>query len=253
LLDLQSQVLLQYHQESPQQFHAQQDVWAIPTELAQGTNPVPYRPEYGVWTLPGESAPSFLLSTSFVPAARQNLTAILAGRVNPDGRRELFLLDVPVDDQAPGPRQVEAMIEQDPTISAQFSLWRTSGSRVWTGHLHVVPDAGHLVYVESVFLASEEDAIPELRRFVVSDGTSVSMQPSVGESLRAFGATGRPARPSLDLPPEGTATRLPGEALQLLKSAQSRLREGDFAGFGTALKELQDLLERMAAPAGSSR
>src|SRR5690606_17562756 len=33
LLDLQAEVLLQYHQDTPQQFHAQQDVWAVPTEL----------------------------------------------------------------------------------------------------------------------------------------------------------------------------------------------------------------------------
>ena len=36
LLDLQAQVLRQYHQDTPQQFHAQQDVWATPTELMQG-------------------------------------------------------------------------------------------------------------------------------------------------------------------------------------------------------------------------
>ncbi|MSR37156.1 MAG: hypothetical protein EXR95_11045 [Gemmatimonadetes bacterium] len=251
LLDVQAQVLLQYHQDTPQQFHAQQDVWATPTELGQGTSPVPYRPDYGLWALPGESQETFLLSTAFVPAARQNLTAILAGRIGADGRRELFLFDVPVEDQAPGPRQIEAMVEQDPIISAQFSLWRTSGSRVWTGHLHVVPENGRLVYVESIFLAAEgADAIPELRRFVVSDGKSVAMEPTLPEALDAVSGTVRSSGPTrTELPTAGAGNGWPTRALQLLEGAQRRLREGDWSGFGTALDELRHLLEDLNAPA----
>ncbi len=246
LLDLQAQVLLQYHQEAPQQFYAQQDVWATPTELMQGDSPVPYRPEYGLWALPGESAESFLLTTMFVPAARQNLTALLAGRVGADGRRELFLYDVAVEDQAPGPRQIEAMIEQDPVISQQFSLWRQSGSRVWTGHLNVVPQGEHLLYMESVFLAAEADAIPELRRFVVSDGKSVAMEPTLEEALAVFSGAAPPSRPSVsDLPAPRAGEEWPSEALRWLQTAESRLREGDWPGFGTALQELKDLLETL--------
>ena len=47
-------------------------------------------------------------------------------------------------------------------ISQQFSLWRTGGSQVWTGHLHLVPVGDRLLYMEPVFLASEEGAIPQL-------------------------------------------------------------------------------------------
>jgi uncharacterized membrane protein (UPF0182 family) len=254
LLDLQAQVLLQYHQEAPQQFHAQQDVWGIPTELAQGTNPVPYRPEYGVWTLPEETEETFVLSTVFVPAARQNLTAVLAGRVARDGNPELFLYDVPVEDQAPGPRQIEAMVEQDPAISQQFSLWRNSGSRVWTGHLHLVPQEGHILYMESVFLASEADAIPELRRFVVSDGERVVMEPTLQESLAAFSGSRSAPRPSLaDLPTPGPGEQWPARALQLLEGAQRRLREGDWSGFGSALEELKELLEEANLPSAAAR
>ena len=248
LLDLQAEVLRQYHQETAQQFHAQQDVWDIPTELARGENPVPYRPEYGVWQLPGEQEESFLLSTVFVPRARQNLTAILAGRIGNDGRREIFLFDVAVEDQAPGPRQIEALVEQDPVISQQLSLWRTGGSQVWTGHLHVVPYGEHLLYMEALYIAAAADAIPELRRFLVSDGRSVAMEPTLEETVADF--SGRaPARQYVAedvLIP--VPNRWPAEALELLRRAESHLREGDWPGFGTALQELRDLLERLSMP-----
>ncbi|HET9950119.1 MAG TPA: UPF0182 family protein, partial [Longimicrobiales bacterium] len=139
LLSLQSSIMLQYHQESPAAFHGQQDVWAEPDEVAEGASPAPYRAEYALFTLPGEEGPRFHLTTVFVPAARQNLTGILVGRTDERGVPELILLDVPVADQVPGPRQVEALVEQDPEISQQFSLWRTGGREVWTGHLHLLP------------------------------------------------------------------------------------------------------------------
>ena len=248
LLGLQSRVLLHYHQESAPAFHGQQDVWAEPQELAETTTPVPYRPEYGLYTLPGESTPRFHLTTLFVPAGRQNLTGVLVGRVGPSGADELLLLDVPVADQVPGPRQVEALIEQDPVISQQFSLWRTGGGEVWSGHIHLVPVGARVLYLEPVFLAAEADAIPELRRFVVSDGRRVAMTEGLVGAIRELAG--------LDLPadaPEGEggsasapgAGRWPSAALDLLESAEARAREGDWQGFGDALAELRALLERL--------
>jgi uncharacterized membrane protein (UPF0182 family) len=252
MLDLQAQVLLQYHQETAPAFHGQQDVWSLPTELAEGTSPVPYQPEYGIWTLPGESEARFQLTTVFVPAGRQNLTALLVARTDSAGVPELTLFDVPVEDQVPGPRQIEALVEQDPQISQQFSLWRTGGSEVWTGHLHLVPVGRRLLYMEPVFLAAADDAIPELRRFVVSDGVRVSMNDDLATALAALAGLEAPVVPSEGEPtPSGQATEgWPREALDLLNQAEARLRAGDWPGFGQALGELRALLESLGMGAG---
>jgi len=250
LLNLQAQVLLQYHQDEAPVFHGQQDVWQLSQELAQGTNPVPYRPEYGIYALPGEES-QFNLTTVFVPAGRQNLTAIMAARLTENGLPDLVLLDVPVEDQAPGPRQIEALVEQDPTISQQFSLWRTGGSDVWTGHLHLVPAGNRILYMEPVFLAAEADAIPELRRFVVSDGRRVAMTEDLAGAIQALAgaevavsgtAPGTSVTvPATDIP----VSEWPAAALDLLDQAETRLRGGDWEGFGEALEELRTLLQRL--------
>ena len=252
MLRLQARVLYQYHQETSALFHGQQDVWTLPQELAQGTTPVPYQPEYGLYRLPGEEESQFLLTSVFVPRGRQNLTAILTASSDPDRYGELVLFDVPVEDQVPGPRQVEALIEQDPVISQQFSLWRTGGSQVWTGHLHLVPVGRTLLYMEPVFLAAEEDAIPDLTRFVVSDGYRVSMEETLQESIQALARIGDASAPDLifadgplDLPSLDT-DQWPAEALALLEAADAALRTGDFQGFGDALDELRVLLERLS-------
>jgi uncharacterized membrane protein (UPF0182 family) len=253
MLSLQARVLFQYHQETAPLFHGQQDVWALPQELAQGTTPVPYQPEYGLYRLPGEDDRDFLLTSVFVPRGRQNLTAILAASSDPDRYGKLVLFDVPVEDQVPGPRQVEALIEQDPLISQQFSLWRTGGSQVWTGHLHLVPVGRTLLYMEPVFLAAEEDAIPELRRFVVSDGYRVTMEETLQESIQALALVAADVAPELTFSgdsadfPTLDIDQWPAEALALLEVADSALRIGDFQGFGEALDELRALLERLSA------
>jgi uncharacterized membrane protein (UPF0182 family) len=218
---------------------------------------VPYRPEYGLYRLPGEEAPEFLLTTVFVPAGRQNLTGYLAARSDPEHYGELLLLDIAVEEQVPGPRQVEALVEQDPIISQQFSLWRQGGSQVWSGHLHVVPVGRTILYLEPIFLAAEADAIPELRRFVVSDGRTVAMEETLSQAIAALaGATGgeftEPVAPegleALALP----RARWPQEALDLLDEAEARLREGDWAGFGAALDELRALLRGISGGEGGS-
>ncbi|HSM04865.1 MAG TPA: UPF0182 family protein, partial [Longimicrobiales bacterium] len=165
-----------------------------------------------------------------------------------DGSPRLRLFDIPVENQVPGPRQIEALVEQDPEISQQFSLWRTGGSRVWTGHLHVVPVGDRMVYMEPVFLAAEEDAMPELRRFVVSDGQRVAMRETLAGAVAALAgvALGRPADPTA-----GAGAGTPSEpgrsaaALRILEEAESRLRAGDFAGFGEALERLRRTLQAM--------
>lgn len=255
MLELQARVLLQYHQQTAPRFHRQQDVWALPQELERNSRPVPYVPEYGLYRLPGEEEAEFLLSTVFVPAGRQNLTALFVARCDPEHWGELLLFDIPVEEQVPGPRQVEALVEQDPVISQQFSLWRQGGSQVWSGHLHVVPVGRRLLYLEPIFLAAEADAIPELRRFVVSDGRRVSMEPSLEDAISALAASG--AGEAVVSGEEGPIARppsagaqWPAEALDLLDQAEARLREGDWAGFGAALDQLRALL-RNASSGGS--
>ena len=249
LLNLQARVLLQYHQQTAPAFHGQQDVWDGPQELAENTNPVPYRPEYGIYALPGEEDPRFHLTTVFVPAGRQNLTALLAARTNDLGVPELTLFDVPVTDQVPGPRQVEALVEQDPVISQQFSLWRTGGSEVWTGHLHLVPVGKRLLYLEPVFLAAEADAIPELRRFLLSDGRRVVMTEDLPSAIAQLAGLEPPQVPTdmgtQDVEAPTTISAWPQAALDLLERAEGSARVGDWQGFGEALSELRTLLETL--------
>ncbi len=256
LLDVQARVLLQYHQETAPLFHGQQDVWGLPQELAEGTRPVPFVPEYGLYRLPGEENPEFLLSSVFVPAGRQNLTALLVARCDPDRYGELLLFDIAVEEQVPGPRQVEALVEQDPVISQQFSLWRQGGSQVWTGHLHVIPVGQTLLYLEPIFLAAEADAIPELRRFVVSDGRRVAMEPTLEGAIAALalagggGSTGPVAGERIRGRALHRRPLWPQEALDLLDQAEETSRGAEIGpGLERPWRNCRALLGKLSGTA----
>jgi hypothetical protein len=107
--------------------------------------------------------------------------------------------------------------------------------------------------MEPVFLAAEEDAIPGLRRFVVSDGQRVAMEETLAGAVAALAGAPRPSRGEVASATEpasrpGTGA-LPAEALDLLDRAEERLRQGDWTAFGEALEELRRLL-RGAGGAG---
>jgi uncharacterized protein len=266
-MERQSRVLLRFHQDAPAVFHGQQDRWAIPTETPDAQGEVPYRPEHALLTLPGEETPSWTLATALVPASRPNLAALLTGRWIPGQGLDLRLWDLPVEDQVAGPRQVAVLVEQDAAISEQFSLWRRAGSDVSTGHLHIVPVGSTLLYMEPVFLAAESDAIPEIRRYIVSDGRRVAMEPTLSgavERLRLIAAglpaplpseadtlSTEPGAPLPGLPPalvdlEGLPAADARRALELLESAEERLRAGDWDGFGRGLEALRTFLDTRA-------
>ena len=261
-LEAQTVVLTRYHQEDPPVFHGQQDRWALAREFlvtsqspgagSGGFQGVRYRPEYSSLKLPGEDQESYVLSTLFVPQGRENLASFLAARWSPESGSELLLWDAPVEEQIRGPSQIEAMIEQDPEISQQFSLWRQGGSQVWTGHLHLVPVENSLFYMEPIFLAADDNAIPEIRRFVVSDGQRVVMDPTVDGAITAL-ATGvggvvldmEGQEGELVIEPVIETVRPASteeEALNALERAEERLHAGDWEGFGAGIDELRAIL-----------
>src|SRR3954451_5496296 len=131
------------------------------------------------------------------------------------------------------------MIDQDTTVSRQISLWDQHGSRVLRGNLLVIPVGDAFLYVEPVYLEAEGDALPQLKRVIVSDGERLAMEPTLEEALRAaFGGAGREGEGA----GEPLATAGLGQARGALAAAEAALRAGDWARFGAAMQELKRLL-----------
>ena len=229
-----------YHMTVPQVFYNNEDFWAVPWERYAGEE-ILMDPYYVLMQLPEERQLQFLLMMPLTPYHRGNMIAWVAARGDFPNYGELIAYKLPKERLILGPIQVEAMIDQDPLISQQLSLWDQRGSRVIRGNLLVIPIDQLFLYVEPVYLVAEGTSIPELKRVIVSDGTRVAMQPTLAEGLEALLAV--PVVSSIEAPAadEQIDDRLV-EARDALKAAETALRDGDWAAFGSAMGRLRDLL-----------
>src|SRR5918992_569361 len=159
--------------------------------------------------MPTMAARPSTLSTS---GNRQNTIAWVAARADEANYGKLLAIRFPTDSLVFGPRQVEARIDQDTTISAQFSLWNQSGSRVIRGNLLMIPIGRGNIFVEPIYLQAATSQLPELKRVVIVNGNRIAMEPTLERSLGVIfgqagstlpGAPGQP--PPTPTPPTGAA------------------------------------------------
>lgn len=198
LFTVQSERLLTYHMQDTRVFYNREDVWRVPAEIYGGkTQQV--EPYYLIMKLPTEAMAEFILLQPFTPASRLNLIAWLAARSDSPQYGKLLLYQFPKQRLVFGPEQVEALINQEPAISEQISLWNRRGSQVLQGNLLVIPIEQSLLYVEPIYLEATENSLPTLVRVIVAYENRIVMRPSLNESLEAvFDA--EPIEPILVIP-----------------------------------------------------
>jgi len=242
-----------YHMTNPEMFYNKEDKWNLPTEQ-YGREEQPMEPYYTITKLPGEEEPELVLIMPFTPKNKKNMIAWMAARSDGENYGKLLAYKFPKQELVYGPMQVEARINQDTTISQQISLWDQRGSAVIRGNLLVIPIKDSLLYVEPLYLQAEQSRMPELRRVIVAHGDMVVMEPTLDLALErifgeGIGGEQVPSPEDVQPPAEGIPTsnrELINEANRLFNEAQDRLKNGDWAGYGNSMKELEDVLKKLA-------
>jgi len=255
MFEIQSEQYLAYHMTDPQIFYNKEDLWQRPNNFFDG-RPTPIAAYYFIMTLPGEAQPEYLLMLPFTPARKDNMAGWLAGRCDGKEYGKLLCYTFPKDRLVFGPNQVEARINQNDEISPLFTLWNQHGSRVIRGNLLVLPVADSILFVEPLYLKSENAPLPELKRVIVSYQDRIAMRNNLEDALAAVFGEGPPAPPPPTLQPPGAhtqpapGTKMPWQrAQELFERAERQQREGDWAGYGTTMKELRKAIAEGATQA----
>jgi hypothetical protein len=179
---------------NPEVFYNKEDLWSFPIENTSSGGSV-VAPYYVIMKLPGGAREEFILMQPMTPSKRGNMVAWLAARCDPPQYGELVEYEFPKERLVFGPQQIEARIDQDTTISQELSLWNQMGSKVIRGNLLVIPVEDSLVYVERLYLRSEQGQIPELKRVIVAYNDRLAMAPTLEAALAAvFKPAAAPAR-----------------------------------------------------------
>ncbi len=265
LFNVQTRVFGRYHVASPLVFFSNNDRWTVP-EAQTNEQTLPSEAYYVVMRMPGEPRAEFLLLQPMIAANRPNMIAWVAARNDAPNYGTVRVYQFPADTTIFGPAQIEARIDQDPTISAQITLWNQSGSRVIRGNLIVVPVNDSLLYLQPVYLQSTSSAFPEFQKIVLASPTTVVWANTLGEALTSLlqaqggspsasptpaptPSAGASATPPPTLPPGGglpsDVSALIAYANQHFEAAQAALRNGDFATYGTEMQKVQAALQRL--------
>jgi hypothetical protein len=188
LFSTQAQQYLRYHIDDAQVFFNQAEQWALPTETRFGKTGVEVTPSYLMLQLPEQTSLEFALLLPLTPAGeKKNLVAWLAARNDAPHYGELLAFQLPEDRQIDGPSQVEARIENDQSVSQQFTLWDGAGSRIIRGQLLAIPladaESYTILYVEPLYLQSSGLAFPELKKVILATDNNLVMADTLGEGI----------------------------------------------------------------------
>ncbi len=255
VFQVQATQFARYHVTDPQVFFQNQDLWQIPDDptIPANANDAkargPLRPYYQLIRLPGQSSEQFQLVLPFVPQGRQNMVALMAANSDPAAYGQISSYTFPSGLNVFGPSQVFSQINQDPTFSQERTLLGTGGSSVVFGDLLVIPIDNSFLYVEPVYVRSQQtSAIPELKRVIVVNGSTVgigsTLQEAIAASTTGQTQTGGGGGPT----PGGTideqVAALLDQAVQHFAAADTALRAGDLATYQQELATAQALVQQ---------
>ncbi len=282
IFDIQTVVYERYHMGNPSVFYLDEDLWNIAQERYAGEFQ-PVESQYMIYKLPEEDEEEFLLSVPYTPNRLNNMIAMLVARSDGEHYGELVLYQMPKDRNIYGPRQIEARIDQNETISQNLTLWGEGGSEVIRGNLLVIPVENSLLYVEPLYIrAANSESPPEVKQVIVAFGDDIVMENTLEEALESLFGAGPPAIPEDDEVPEvalpdeivdpeesadpeeiedpglpeevpvydfsdATIQEIIREANQAFDDAQQASQQGDWSAYGEALNRLEEALKQLEA------
>jgi uncharacterized membrane protein (UPF0182 family) len=284
LFKMQRAVLGRYHVTDPTSFYSREDAWTTPNDPTAGANTTLLQPPYYLtMQIPGQDAPSYSLYSTFIPEARgdqsrnvlRGYLAVDADAGSTDGERAegygtLRLLTLPEDDNVPGPGQVQAQFNGDPTVSQSLNLLKQGQSEVINGNLLTVPVGGGLLYVQPVYVKSTGNtSYPLLQKVLVAFGDQIAFQDTLDLALDVLfggdsGASAgdeavepdqpttppdgsEPTEPSTPTEPTDEVQALLNQAKVALDNKQAALAEGDWAAYGVADAQLAEIIAQLLA------
>jgi hypothetical protein len=243
LFSIQADQYRTFHMTDPQVFYNREDLWVSPQETYAG-KVAPMQPYYILMKLPGSDQLEYLLMTPFTPQKRDNMISWMAARCDFPEYGKMLFYQLPKEKLIYGPMQIEAMIDQNTTISQQLSLWDQKGSRVIRGNLIAVPIENSFLYVVPVYLTAEGTDFPQLKRVIVISGDKVAMEPTLDEAIQSVFGTTQPFGTQQPQNPAKASRRQPelSQARAQFDEAQKAMQQGNWENFGKAMEVLKRLL-----------
>jgi uncharacterized membrane protein (UPF0182 family) len=263
MFKVQRNLLTKFHVTNPGDFYSAQDFWQVPN-VPDAPDSGQKQPPYYLFTqFPGQEAARFQLTAAVTPNGRQNLAALISGSYV-DGQPRLEVLELPDQTRISGPVQVHQQMTNNANIRQQLNLLSSNQAQVQYGNLLSLPFGDGMLYVEPVYVKSnQQDAYPLLQKVLLSygdGGSFVALADNINDGIKQLvdqgkrAGQGAPPPPTTgDNPPPATGGNTPPPATGAVAAAAERVQtaitevraaqtSGDFERYGRALKALDEAL-----------
>jgi hypothetical protein len=190
-----------YHMNDPMYFFNMEDMWDDADEVLgpvmdQGKAITFSMEPYHILVETGGVLPEaaekqqFVMTMPYTPEGARNLRAMPMVYQDGEDYGRLFVLMIPKGLFIPGPEQADAAIDQDPDISEKISWWNRRGTEVIRGHTSLLLIDDELVYVEPLFIRSQQNTLTQLKRVIVVMRGQPYMAETLAQALQLAYADG---------------------------------------------------------------
>lgn len=160
------------------------------------------------------------------------------------GKNKLSLYKFSGDSTVIGPMQLDSLIEQDETISAEISSLNVTGTKI-TKEMIIVPIDNTFLYVVPIYQTSlnETNSVPVLKKVVVASGNKIAIGDNISKAIRNLLSPNGAV--SVEVEDNGTIDGL----IESIIKANNNLTESndanDWAQIGRDIEALQALIKKL--------
>jgi uncharacterized membrane protein (UPF0182 family) len=248
MFNIQRNVLGKYHMTDPKVFLNGEDLWEeAKTQKKEEDNQDANEAAYVVMKLPNENSIEMILLEYFNARGKENMTAMFGARMDGDNYGKLILYKFPPNQTVYSPQLFQKKVSQDTTISKDLTLWEGSGSTIDYGGTVIVPINNSLLYVESMYLTAQgKNAIPEMKRVIVSYGEKVVFAESIDKALEQLFFKNDNKTQNNNIPSVDNKTlESVKKAKELYDKSVEAQKSGDWTKYGEYIKEVGDILNNI--------
>ena len=120
----------------------------------------------------------------FTPEAARNLRSLIIALQDPGNYGRLLSLQIPQGMFVPGPEQIDAYIDNDRPVHQQVTMWIRHAAEVMRGNTLLLPVGGDLLYLETVWVNSIQNELPQLKLFAVRYHDRITSGATLEEAIR---------------------------------------------------------------------
>ena len=243
LYNVQAEMLRVYHNVKEDVLYRKSDIWSLATygKSTSKTKTATLEPYYTMLkTTDGETR--FGLVQMYTQKNKSNIISYVLGTCN-GTNNELKIYKFSADSNILGANQLDNLIEQDETISAELNSLNVTGVKI-SKEMKIIPINNTLLYIETIYQTktNEINQPITLEKVIVASGTKVAIGDNLENALSKLlsqSAVNLKVNNTEDI--EGLIDTII-KANNNLTDSNSR---NDWEMMGSDIKTLQELIERL--------